>query len=259
MAQSFRDPRELEGAWRQHQRHSFAVPGPELAGHVERFWTVEWDYATPYQQKILPYPNVQRTARNGLPPEVRGVSTRHVLRGLEGRGHVIGAAFWPGMFRQILGRSVTSLTDNIVPAAEVPALRPGPLTIDDAAHLERWLMDVLPEPDPRSLEAREMVALIRRDTGVTRVDEFATAVGTSVRRLQRLFAEHVGVGPKWVIRRYRLHEVTERMSAGAPIDWAALAADLGYADQAHLTRDFTDLFGEPPTAYARRYPQDPER
>ena len=80
-----------------------------------------------------------------------------------------------------------------------------------------------------------------------------------MRRLQRLFAEHVGVGPKWVIRRYRLHEVTERMSAGAPIDWAALAADLGYADQAHLTRDFTDLFGEPPTAYARRYPPDPER
>jgi AraC-like DNA-binding protein len=64
----------------------------------------------------------------------------------------------------------------------------------------------------------------------------------------------VGVGPKWVIRRYRLHEVTERMAAGSRIDWAGLAADLGYADQAHLTRDFGALFGEPPTRYARRYP-----
>jgi AraC-like DNA-binding protein len=57
-----------------------------------------------------------------------------------------------------------------------------------------------------------------------------------------------------LLRRYRLHEVTERLATGTPIDWAALATDLGFADQAHLSRDFADLFGEPPTAYARRYP-----
>lgn len=67
------------------------------------------------------------------------------------------------------------------------------------------------------------------------------------------FAEHVGIGPKWVIRRYRLHEVTERMAAGADLDWAALAAELGYADQAHLARDFKALFGEPLTHYAERW------
>jgi AraC-like DNA-binding protein len=74
-----------------------------------------------------------------------------------------------------------------------------------------------------------------------------------VRGVQRLFAEYVGIGPKWVIRRYRLHEVTERMAAGGEIDWAALAADLGYADQGHFIRDFKNMFGEPPTWYARRY------
>jgi AraC-like DNA-binding protein len=68
-----------------------------------------------------------------------------------------------------------------------------------------------------------------------------------------LFAEYVGIGPKWVIRRYRLHEVTERLAAGGRVDWAALAADLGYADQAHLVRDFKQMFGEPPTRYAARY------
>jgi AraC-like DNA-binding protein len=56
-----------------------------------------------------------------------------------------------------------------------------------------------------------------------------------------------------VIRRYRLREVTERMAAGGEIGWAALAADLGYADQAHFIRDFKDMFGEPPTWYAQRY------
>ena len=63
----------------------------------------------------------------------------------------------------------------------------------------------------------------------------------------------MGINPKWVIRRYRLHEVTERLAKGAAIDWAGLAADLGYADQAHFVRDFTKMFGESPTQYALRY------
>jgi len=74
-----------------------------------------------------------------------------------------------------------------------------------------------------------------------------------VRGLQRLFAEYVGIGPKWVIRRYRLREITERLAAGGPVDWAGLAAELGYADQAHLVRDFRAMVGETPTWYAQRY------
>ena len=44
---------------------------------------------------------------------------------------------------------------------------------------------------------------------------------------------------------------------GGSIDWAGLAAELGYADQAHFTRDFTAMVGESPTVYAERYPRDP--
>ncbi|WP_238175179.1 MULTISPECIES: helix-turn-helix domain-containing protein [Kribbella] len=43
------------------------------------------------------------------------------------------------------------------------------------------------------------------------------------------------------------------MAAGEATDWAALAADLGYADQGHFVRDFKNIFGEPPTWYAQRY------
>jgi AraC-like DNA-binding protein len=56
-----------------------------------------------------------------------------------------------------------------------------------------------------------------------------------------------------VIRRYRLHEVTERLAEGASPDWATLSAELGYADQAHFVRDFKRMFGEPPAWYAVRY------
>ena len=92
------------------------------------------------------------------------------------------------------------------------------------------------------------------DRTIVRVDQLAELRGVSVRGLQRRFAEYVGVGPKWVIRRYRLREVTDRMAAGSgPVDWARLAAELGFADQAHLARDFADVFGEPLTRYAARY------
>jgi AraC-like DNA-binding protein len=40
------------------------------------------------------------------------------------------------------------------------------------------------------------------------------------RRLQRIFQEYVGASPKWVIRRYRLHELVENMNAGGPVAWA---------------------------------------
>ena len=57
------------------------------------------------------------------------------------------------------------------------------------------------------------------------------------------------MSPKWLLRRLRLQEVTGTLAAapGAPVDWAGLAADLGYVDQAHLSRDFTAMVGEPPT------------
>ncbi len=71
----------------------------------------------------------------------------------------------------------------------------------------------------------------------------------SVRSLQRLFGDYVGVSPKWVMRRARLHEAALRADGGEPVDWAALAIDLGYADQAHLTREFTATIGVPPSRY----------
>lgn len=243
-----RDGRELDGAWRRHQTHSRLAPAPDLAAVVDHYWTVTWDYAEPYRQKIPPSVSVHVTARDGAPPVWHGVTTRHGVRELVGRGGVVGAALRPGTARALLGRPVGALTDTSTPAG-------GPGGIVGTGELEAWLRTLLPAAlSPAAREAAAAVDLVRTDPGITRVEELARRCGCHVRRLQRLFAEHVGVGPKWVVRRYRLHEVTERLAAGRTIAWAQVAADLGFADQAHLVRDFTALFGESPTAYAARYP-----
>jgi AraC-like DNA-binding protein len=251
-----RDPRELSGAWTRFQHHGTAVPAPDLAPFVERYWTASWDYNVPYRQKIAPHPSVQVTVRHGGVPEVHGVPRRHVTRVLEGTGTVVGAQFRPGVFRRFVGAAVSTLTDRTVPAATVPGLARHPLEQASVDALQDWLRKQLPAPAPSAggQRARAAVELAAADTDIRRVDDLAEAVGTSVRSMQRLFAEHVGIGPKWVIRRFRLHEVTERMAAGGEIDWAQLAAELGYTDQPHLIRDFGDLFGEPPAHYSRRYP-----
>jgi AraC-like DNA-binding protein len=81
-------------------------------------------------------------------------------------------------------------------------------------------------------------------------DELAARHAMSQRTLQRLFRRYVGVSPKWVLQRYRLHEAAERIAEGRDGDWAATALELGYFDQAHFIRDFKALIGASPAQYA---------
>jgi AraC-like DNA-binding protein len=245
-----RDVRELGGAWSRYQRHARHKPSPELAPWVEQYWEAHWDYAEPYRQKIVPFPNVHLSFGGGR-ADLNGVCSAYQIKVLEGVNHVFGVAFRPGCFRPFLGRSVSTITDKVLPAADV--FGPGLPARPDVSTMETFLLARLPSGGSRAFEVAAIVENIAANPAVTRVETLADEVGISVRGLQRLFAEHVGIGPKWVIRRYRLREVTERMAAGGVIDWAALAADLGYADQGHFIRDFKSMFGEPPTRYAGRY------
>lgn len=82
------------------------------------------------------------------------------------------------------------------------------------------------------------------------VTDLADAVGTSPCSLQRMFRQHAGVTPLWMIRRYRLIDAAEAARAGSPASWGDLAAELGYADRAHLSREFSAAIGLSPTRYA---------
>ena len=100
------------------------------------------------------------------------------------------------------------------------------------------------------MQVGRIVHALLYDRSVARVDDVATRFGLSSRALQRLFQRYVGVSPKWVLQRYRLHEAAERIASGSAIDWATLALDLGYSDQAHFIRAFKALVGRTPGEYA---------
>jgi len=118
------------------------------------------------------------------------------------------------------------------------------------ALLEEFLRSRGVRPDGDALEAARAVDLVQAEPSIARVDDLADRVGLGVRALQRLFTSHVGVPPKWVIRRFRVQEAAERLANGGSMEWSRIAADLGYFDQAHFIRDFKAQIGRTPSAYA---------
>ena len=97
------------------------------------------------------------------------------------------------------------------------------------------------------------VALLRQARGGVGVRETAAALGVGERRLQRAFDHAVGLGPKTLARVLRFRRVVRAIGrarvAGAPIPWAALALEAGYADQPHFIREFRALAGLTPARW----------
>jgi len=264
-------PAEPHGGGFFHQR---LAPSPDLTQWMQHFWFVRWDLrgTSPRLQETLPHPSCYLLFEHDLeqPPdgplvpnncEVSGVCTGRFSRKMEGWGRVFGVKFRPGCLRPFLNDSVSTLTDRVVPAQEIF----GPSILELASSVRRmegaeemaeatgaFFAKRLPRPAPSSILSAELVDTILNDPSILTVEELASRKGIGVRSLQRLFKECVGVSPKWIIRRYRLHELVERFHSGQPFDGAQLALDLGYADQAHLINDFRNLVGYTPSEYRKR-------
>lgn len=240
-----------------YRRHG---PGPRFADWVENFWTITWDLpvGASYTAQVLPYPCVNVSVTN-TECDVTGLVRSRYDRLLVGRGYVVGARFRPGCFRPLVNFPASELTDQRRPIATVLGRDPAQLdhdvaATDDAQERVRLLSDFLvaslPAPDDLAWRLADLVHEISQDREISRVAQVAERSGWGVRSLQRLFSDYVGAGPKWVIQRCRLQDAAARAAAAEPVDWAGLAAELGFADQAHLTRAFSATIGTSPAAYA---------
>lgn len=242
-------------------------PAPALRPYLEHYWLIDWDLDQPYAAHVVPHPSVNlvlqryeagESARERAGyAEVAGIGLGLFTQKLTGRGRVCGVQFRPGGFRPFAPEhALSDLTGRRIDAAEVLRTPPPVGAVLDPADedarvraLDACLLALEPRPDPQATLAMELVDRVRTDRSVRRVGQLARSAGLSPRTLQRLFSAYVGVGPKWVILRYRIHEALEHAESEPAVDWARLAADLGYSDQAHLVRDFTATVGVPPTAF----------
>lgn len=237
-------------------------PGEALRPLVEHYWLVRWDLGEqpPVRQSVLPHPTVHLVVEADR-AEVVGVVEGRFERVLAGRGRVLGIKLRPGAFAAFTARPVSDFTDRRVPLAE----HFGPIaeryaravlaTDDDDAlcrHAEDFLGQLQPTLPPAARRARDLVERVQSDPSVRRVETLAQLAQLAPRSLQRLLRRTVGVSPKWVLLRYRLHEALARLERGEDLDWAALAVELGYFDQAHFIKHFKAFVGATPAEYTRR-------
>lgn len=237
----------------QHER---LAPPEALSTYVEHFWWVRWDLRglPPQHQATVPHPNVHLVVERGQ-ARIYGVHTDRFERELAGVDFAFGIKFKPAGFQPFLRASVATLANSSIAASslfpEVDAME-SHMQVETLSDMAISLLQAaLPPPDPNIAKVNDIVALVADDLSLTTVDHLEAKTAVDKRTLQRLFQRYVGIGPKWVIKRYRLHEAIARVQAGATTDWAALALDLGYFDQAHFIRDFRALIGQTPADYAR--------
>ena len=106
-----------------------------------------------------------------------------------------------------------------------------------------------PRPAPEDSWAWERLVATG---GAVPIGRIAREVGWSHKHLLARFSRQVGLRPKTAARLVRLNRVWRRLDERRPLDWGQVAADAGYADQAHLIRDFHQFTGTTPTQFQAR-------
>lgn len=236
-------------------------PPPELAGLVRWFWIPQWRLAPgrTSRQEILAFPASNLTVEPGG-VTLSGPTTRRSHRDLSGTGWAVGALLRPAAIPSLVG-DPCAVRDRQIPhdAPELHRAVTAAMTADDdarraraAAAYARWITDRLGPPDADGELANAMEETIATDLTVTRVEHLARALGISVRSVQRLAQRYVGVTPLAMIRRYRLQEAAQRLRDDPAVPIGQVAAELGYADQAHLCADFRRVLGFNPSTYRDR-------
>lgn len=237
------------------------MPAADLSFFVEHYWFVRWDLRgqEPYVQETLPYPSVHLVIEQDA-SRVYGVRTGKFTRLIEGQGRVLGVKFKPGAIYPFLKAPICHLTNTSISFQDAFGVESKALEDvlrsreDDGAMLavaESFLRERLPEQDVYVRVVNEIIDWIIAHRAITKVDDVVGQLKLNKRAVQRLFRQYVGVSPKWVIQRYRLHDIAERLAGGDVVDWAALVVELGYTDQAHLIKDFRAIVGRTPADYAK--------
>ena len=237
------------------------LPSEDVKFFVEHYWVVTWDLRDqePYLSENLPYPTVHLVIEKEK-SNIFGVITGKFSVLLKEKGRAFGVKFRPGAFYPFVKSPVSRFTNSSISLSDVfgidaLALETMILSLEDEEKMvnvaENFLRERLPEYDEHVAAVNKVIDSITADGTILKVDDVVDRLNLNKRWLQRLFNHYVGVSPKWVIKRYRLHEAAQKLAHGEVKDWPTLALDLGYFDQAHFIKDFKAFVGKTPAEYAK--------
>ncbi|BBG00640.1 MULTISPECIES: AraC family transcriptional regulator [Pseudonocardia] len=222
-------------------------------------WVARWDVppGCTRPQRVLQYPAfnlVTGPAGAYLHGPRRVVDVRE----LTGRSWVVGVLLRPAATPLLSATPAAALRGSSEPSPGAPVAVLS-AAVHDAADpdravaeaLRRWLAPAASRIGDAGRLVNRACALAEERTDVVRADQLAEELGVPLRTLERLVRSHIGLTPLWLIECRRLQHAATALRVDPDTDLAALAADLGYADQAHFTRRYRAVVGETPGATRR--------
>jgi AraC-like DNA-binding protein len=228
-------------------------PLPALAEHVLCVWSQAIGAgATPYRHRVLPDGCADLVWIGEAAGVVAGPARGPVIVPLAPRTIVVGVRLRPGTAAAVLGPPADALLDRDTPLADIWGYDPLPGDVAQPGAVEARLAAAQAALAARLADAgppdRGMLAatrwLARRPHG--RIEDLARFLEIGPRRLHRRFVAAVGYAPKTLQRVLRLQRVLALAARSPHASLAALAADAGYADQAHMSRELRALTGRSP-------------
>jgi AraC-like DNA-binding protein len=254
-------------------RYSEYRPSPALASLIHRVWTLQGTAQAekPSFQRAMPdgraelifnladsFEQLDRGKAIEQPRTLIVGTTRRALQiRPTGRVDLIGIRLRPDAVAGLLRIPGRELMDRALDLALLPRRFDHSLleqladTTDEGARLrllERQLRLAAERATPHR-RLRAAVELVLRSPDPLVATRAAGAVGLSYRQLSRLFRERVGFGPKVLARITRFQRLLRALEARPNAPWSALAAETGYYDQPHLTREFRAFAAVSPQVY----------
>jgi AraC-like DNA-binding protein len=246
-------------------------PGSPLSKYVECFWLLEggdWR-ASLAPERLLPdgcielilnfgdrFREHREAGDSDLQPArfVVGQMTRPVLVSPTGPVLLLGIRFAPGGAFPFFPVPPNELTNIIAPLDDVAAGldrdfsgRPYDVSepLEKIRLVESALLGRLGASDRGRPSLRRAISRMVASGGQTSLDQLAIDMGVGGRQLERRFLNEVGLGPKLLSRILRFQQVFRAVEREDK-NWAGIALDCGYYDQAHLIRDFRQFAGQTP-------------
>jgi len=246
-----------------------ASPHPRLRGLLPRGYAGFTEATTP-RHLVLPatssVPMVVKLADSPRRPPAFVMGARGSYTVVDGDCAPSYLELWldPLAAYRLLGLPMDELSGQLVDLVEVlgpdarrlsEQLRETPTWRQRFALLDRFLLRQLKEDQRPSPEIGRAWERLVTSGGTVPIAQLAEEVGWSHKRLIARFRHQLGLRPKTAARLVRFEGVLGRLDERRGLDWGQVAREAGYADQAHLIRDFHQFTGATPTEFAARTTQ----
>lgn len=193
------------------------------------------------------------------PVVIAGQQTSSLLTKTADRAEIFGVNFYPASLPLLLSLPANEFTDKIIDAAdlkdfglyEIGELIYGAKNFAEKVIIfEEYLRCRFDQKNILNPDFVQAICILQKSREAIKIELLARECNISARKLERLFCQNAGIGPKRFLRIYRFRRALMLARRQAKVfqrvDWAGIAAHCNFYDQSHLINDFRDLGGLPP-------------